>query len=290
LANPSSPDAIPRLVICPAKDLPCACRNAPGVKGRNWSSDSSSKKFGSWNMDTKVFSKSVSHMGFEPMPCAIYTRVSTDEQAKEEHYSLEAQEEYCMAEIRKRQSEGWVYKETLTDPGYSGFTYDRPGLIRLIQLAKASEIKVIVVYKRERLFRNADLAAQVQAIFDATGVRVHSYVEGIHDSSPHSVLMRQFIDANAQFERANSRKRIIDCLRFAAKRGDWQGGTPSFGYRYTRGTKILVPDEKEALIVKYIFEQIGRGIPVEELVADLKAHNVVGRVRKPNKRRQEARK
>src|ERR1035437_10637382 len=100
------------------------------------------------------------------LPCAIYIRVSTDEQAKEEHYSLEAQEEYCMSAIRTRQPEGWVYKTTCSDPGYTGFTYDRPGLLRLIQLAKSGEIKVVVVYKRERLFRNADLAAQVEAFLD----------------------------------------------------------------------------------------------------------------------------
>ena len=91
-------------------------------------------------------------------------------------------------------------------------------------MVKDGLIKVILVYKRERLFRNADIAAHAQAIFDLHGIRVVSYVEGIHDSSPHSVLMRQFLDANAQFERANIRRRVNDCLRHAAKKGDWKGG------------------------------------------------------------------
>jgi len=220
----------------------------------------------------------VSYAAFDPVPCVIYIRVSTDEQAKEEHYSLEAQEEYCMGEIRKRKSEGWVHQITISDPGYSGFTFDRPGLLQLISLVRAGKIKVIVVYKRERLFRNADLAAQVQAIFDMHGVKVLSYVEGMHDSSPHSVLMRQFIDANAQFERANGRKRINDCLRIAAKKGDWKGGTPSFGYSYKKGEKMLVPDEREAPIVKFIFEQIASGVSVTELLGELRRLKLYGRL------------
>jgi DNA invertase Pin-like site-specific DNA recombinase len=143
--------------------------------------------------------------GPELVPCAIYIRVSTDEQAKEEHYSLSAQEDYCMAEIRRRADEGWFHLITISDPGYSGGTFDRPGLLELIGLVKAKKLGAILVYKRERLFRNAELAAQVQAVFDLHSVKILSCVEGLHDSTPHAVFMRQLIDANAQFERANGR-------------------------------------------------------------------------------------
>ena len=219
----------------------------------------------------------ITYAAFETVACAIYVRVSTDEQAKAEHYSLEAQEEYCMGEIRKRQSEGWVHRITISDPGYTGSTYDRPGLLRLIAMVKSGAIRVIVVYKRERLFRNADLAAQVQAIFDAHGVRVISYSEGMIDSSPHGVMMRQFVDASAQYERASGRKRVNDCLRFAAKQGDWKGGTPSFGYIYNRGSKILEPEEREAPIVKYMFEQIADGVTIAELLPELRRLGLYGR-------------
>jgi DNA invertase Pin-like site-specific DNA recombinase len=110
------------------------------------------------------------------------------------------------------------------------------------------------------------------------GVKVLSYVEGMHDSAPHSVLMRQFIDANAQFERANGRKRINDCLRFAAKKGYWKGGTPSFGYTYQKGSRELVQDERESAIVKYIFEQVAAGVTVPELLGELRRLKLYGRV------------
>jgi site-specific DNA recombinase len=234
-------------------------------------SDISVKQDASWSVQHPLNAKIVK--------CVIYIRVSTDEQAKEEHYSLDAQEEYCMGEIKKRQNEGWLYLKTISDPGYSGFTYDRPGLIELIKLVKTGEIGVVIVYKRERLFRNADLAAQIQAIFDMHGVRVLSYVEGIHDNSPHSTLMRQFLDANSQFERANTRKRVNDCLRFVAKRGDWKGGNPPYGYRYTAKTKVLSVNDSEAPVVKLIYERIADGCSIFDVAQELRRLKIYGRPR-----------
>jgi len=211
--------------------------------------------------------------------CIIYTRVSTDEQAKQEHYSLDAQEAYCLEEIKKRQNEGWIYLRTISDPGYSGFKWDRPGLIELVTLVKAKKVDVIVVYKRERLFRNLELSTKAQTIFESHGVRVLSFTEGMHDNSPHSVLMRQWLDANAQFERASGRKRSTDCLRFAAKRGHWKGGTAPYGYNYTAGSKVLSLNTIEAPVVKLIFERVSCGTPINQVLQELRTIKAYGRPR-----------
>jgi site-specific DNA recombinase len=218
------------------------------------------------------------------VPCAIYLRVSTDEQAKEEHFSLFAQEEYCMAEIRRRADEGWFHLITLSDPGYTGYNFDRPGFLELIALVKAKKIGAIIVYKRERLFRNADLAAQVQAVFDVNGVKVLSCVEGLHDTSPHSVLMRQFIDANSQFERANGRKRQHDCLRYAASRGEWKGGVTPLGYMYDKATRSLLVDEAWAPLIREAFARIAAGETPYQIVADWRRRGIRGRgLKNPDK-------
>jgi site-specific DNA recombinase len=103
---------------------------------------------------------------FKIVPAAAYLWVSTDDQAGPEHHSLKRQEEFCLGEIRKRQSEGWVHKITISDLGYSGATLERPGLLKLIAMAKNGEIGAIVVFMHDRLFRDGSTAAQVQTIFD----------------------------------------------------------------------------------------------------------------------------
>ena len=74
------------------------------------------------------------------VPCAIYCRVSTDEQAKVEHFSLRALEDYGRDEIEKRKGTGWFHKITITDPGYSGALLERPGLVQLIALATQTKL------------------------------------------------------------------------------------------------------------------------------------------------------
>lgn len=216
---------------------------------------------------------------FRLVQCAIYTRVSTAEQAKEEHHSLGAQEEYCLGEIKRRQQEGWVHRITLSDPGYSGATFERPGLLELIRLAKAGKIQVVVVYKRERLFRDVRIASKVQAIFDAAGVRILSHVEGMHDGSPHAVFMRHIVDAYSENERATIKLRVVDAIRFAAKKGQWKGGVPPYGYAYVKGSKTLTPNPAEASVVKFIFSRISEGLSVFEVVAELRRLRIFGRLR-----------
>jgi DNA invertase Pin-like site-specific DNA recombinase len=58
-----------------------------------------------------------------PTRAAIYTRVSTDEQASD-GYSLAEQERQALAKIER---EGWVHVNTFSDPAVSGAERERPG-------------------------------------------------------------------------------------------------------------------------------------------------------------------
>ena len=62
------------------------------------------------------------------MKVAIYTRVSTEDQARE-GTSLEVQSEF-LVEFAKRQ--GWDVFDIYVDDGYSGYSTDRPALRKLL--------------------------------------------------------------------------------------------------------------------------------------------------------------
>jgi hypothetical protein len=49
---------------------------------------------------------------------------------------------------------------------YTGANLNRPGIRQLIQLVKKGEIQVIVVYRRDRLFRDTGDSTDLQAYFD----------------------------------------------------------------------------------------------------------------------------
>ena len=84
--------------------------------------------------------------------CAIYTRKSSEEGLDQSFNSLDAQREACEAFIQSQRQEGWRLISTrYDDGGYSGGTMERPALKRLLQDVAQSKVKVIVVYKVDRL-------------------------------------------------------------------------------------------------------------------------------------------
>ena len=84
------------------------------------------------------------------MIVGIYTRVSTQEQAKE-GYSLGEQEErlksYCDAR-------GWTVGKVYTDGGFSGGNTNRPALQQLKKDVEGKKLDVVLVYKLDRLSRS----------------------------------------------------------------------------------------------------------------------------------------
>ena len=84
--------------------------------------------------------------------CAIYTRVSTEAGLDQDFNSLDAQYDAAQSYIRSQAHAGWTLIRTrFDDGGFSGGSTDRPALQQLIADIKAHKIKVVVVYKVDRL-------------------------------------------------------------------------------------------------------------------------------------------
>lgn len=65
------------------------------------------------------------------MKCAIYTRVSTDNQVEGEFNSCESQKEKIRSFINSQEKMG-VYG-VYSDPGYTGANLERPGLQKMLK-------------------------------------------------------------------------------------------------------------------------------------------------------------
>ena len=84
--------------------------------------------------------------------CAIYTRVSTDNQAEKEFSSCEAQEQKIRSFIASQNN--WQVFKIYNDAGFSGATLERPALQELLSDLKKEKIDVVLVYKIDRLTRS----------------------------------------------------------------------------------------------------------------------------------------
>lgn len=68
-----------------------------------------------------------------PIPCAIYTRKSSEEGLDQQFNSLDAQREACAAYILSQKALGWrALPRAFEDGGFSGGNLERPALQALL--------------------------------------------------------------------------------------------------------------------------------------------------------------
>ena len=81
----------------------------------------------------------------------IYLRLSRDDERAGESLSIENQKILVTKYVKEK---GWEIKDIYVDDGYSGTNFERPGVKRLLDDAKAGEINTIVVKDLSRFGRN----------------------------------------------------------------------------------------------------------------------------------------
>jgi len=183
------------------------------------------------------------------MNCAVYTRVSTDNQAEKDFSSCEAQEEKIRAFVKSQNN--WEVFKVYSDPGYTGATLNRPALQELLQDIREGKINIVLVYKIDRLTRSPKDFYQLIELFEKYEVDFISITERFDTSTSAGRLLRNIMLTFAQFERELASERTKDKMLERAKKGMWNGGIVPYGYK--KENKKLVINSKEAEIVKLIY-------------------------------------
>lgn len=178
---------------------------------------------------------------------AIYTRVSTDEQARE-GLSLDEQKNRLESYFYAM---GWNQSlRYFIDEGFSAKNIKRPQLQALIEAVKDDQISKVIVTKLDRFSRKLQDLLILIELFQSHGVSFISISESFDTNTPSGRLTLQVLGAVAEFERERIRERVIDNMFHAAKKGQWLT-QPPFGYKLV--DKELVIDENEAKVVRRIF-------------------------------------
>jgi DNA invertase Pin-like site-specific DNA recombinase len=205
--------------------------------------------------------------------CAIYTRVSTDENLDQAYNSLHAQGDACSAYVQSQQAEGWLLNPNrYDDGGFSGGTLERPALQRLVADIKAGRVDVIVVYKIDRLSRSLTDFAKLVEVMEAHGVTFVSVTQSFNTTTSMGRLTLNILLSFAQFEREVIGERIRDKFAASRKRGIWMGGSVPLGYDIAN--RKLVVNEQEAETVRRIFDGFAKTGSATTLTKSLQAEQV----------------
>ena len=186
--------------------------------------------------------------------CAVYCRKSTDENLSSDFNSLDAQREACENYIASQKANGWVcLPERYDDGGFSGGNTNRPALQKLLNDCEAGLVDIIVVYKIDRLSRSICDFADLSKKFDEWGVQFVSVTQEINTATSAGRMMLNILVTFSQYEREVITERVRDKMAASRKKGKWVGGTVTYGY--VVDNKRLVVCEKEAKIVRAIFQR-----------------------------------
>jgi site-specific DNA recombinase len=190
---------------------------------------------------------------------AIYTAVSTEEQADPSKPSMGEQERQCRDFCR---AQGWQIVDVVRLQGQSRnysrldrLMADSPDYARLVGLIEREAIKVIVVWSYDRLWRDDLLRAQMAAICREHHVHVYSLSQPTPaGDSDTSFWMELIFGGLAQQENKIRVRRWRVGVRGRIARGLTPTGRVSYGYRRGANGKVAaVVHETEAAWVRQIF-------------------------------------
>lgn len=208
-----------------------------------------------------------------PRNVIIYARVSTEDQARE-GTSIKDQARLLEAWAV---SNGWEVAGTFEDAGVSGRTppHQRPGLLSAMEaLAGLDGDRALIVTKRDRLARELSVAVAVEEAAKASGATVLSMDAGNEDTA-ESRLLRQILDAFAEYERTKILMRTAAGRAARRREGRWLGGTPPWGLKHgaTEGT-LVVESVAAADTIHAVFEEHQGGESYSGIAAWLNARGV----------------
>src|SRR6266704_604295 len=195
---------------------------------------------------------------------AIYTRVATEDHAKE-GCSLEAQRErlqaYCLARF-------WSVAATYIDDGHSGRNTKRPAYQRM--MAERDRWDALLVIKMDRIHRNARNFMEMMDDLREWHKDFVSSTESLDTSTAMGRFVMDIIQRIAQLESEQIGERVYMGMSQKAKVGPGMLGVHApLGYDLSQGR--LVPNEREASLVREMFARCGEGWTLEETAADLNA-------------------
>ena len=199
-------------------------------------------------------------MTSNPQEVILYARVSTEEQASDEHFSIEAQLNEMKDYARVR---GWVVKHEFIDGGVTGTSMDRPQLDAALAVVKARECDVLLVHELSRLSRSSIYETfEVLEMLGKNGAGFASVKEPDFDfADPSSRLFLTILAAMNQYYVDLLRMHTAKSKHERARQGLYNASFAPFGYTHIGGPKDppeIHETNSQAVVMAFENYAIGR--------------------------------
>jgi DNA invertase Pin-like site-specific DNA recombinase len=170
-----------------------------------------------------------------------YIRVSTEEQAAH-GVSLDAQRAKIEAYALTKDLE---LVGIIEDAGKSAKDLRRPGVQKVLAMAKRKEVDAVIIVKLDRMFRSTVDALNTAKDFDRRGVALHSISESLDTQSAMGKFFFTLTAALAEMERGLVGERTRAALTRKREKGEKTGGDVPYGFDLVGGKLTQNQEEQQ---------------------------------------------
>lgn len=201
-----------------------------------------------------------------------YTRVSTDAQAGEDRFGLDAQRQQILEYCEKNDMHILKWYE---DAGESG-AKQRPGFDEIVYGEVTNPpVEAVIVAKTDRVARDVNVYFYYKMLLKKKDMELISIAEDFGQLGVFAPMLESFVICAAQMERDNITKRMSGGRRVKAAKGGYAGGRAPMGYKIVDGGYVI--EEREAALVRRIFELRAEGLVYRDIADVLEREGYTGR-------------
>ena len=178
-----------------------------------------------------------------------YVRVSTEGQAEDDKYGVEAQKD----RIREyAENHGYIIVKWYQDE-ISGVKDDRPEWNKILYGESVTNppFEAVIAFKSDRIARDTKLYFYYLYTLEKKNIKLISTQEEFQEGSEFANIYRALMLFVAEQERKNIALRTGNGKKAKAAAGGYSGGRVPYGY--SSGGGRLVINEEEAAVVRTIF-------------------------------------
>ncbi|MFQ5343937.1 MAG: recombinase family protein [Anaerolineae bacterium] len=191
---------------------------------------------------------------------ALYARVSSPHQVKEETIESQLEELHVYAEKKQYEIPSELQ---FVENGVTGDHLARPALDRLRDAAAAGAFQVLLLQHIDRLARNLGAQYVVLDELERAGVEVIFLNQPDLGKSPEAKLLLNVQGAFAEYERLRAQERMRRGRLYRLRHGQSVPSQAPYGYRYQPATQTQPSAwevvQEEAVVVQQIFAWYNQG-------------------------------
>jgi DNA invertase Pin-like site-specific DNA recombinase len=197
-----------------------------------------------------------------PPKCAIYTRLSKEDEDKQQPESESIQNQKSLL-TRYAVDQGWDIYGLFCDEDFSGVDSQRPDFNRMIEAARQKKFQIILCKSQSRFTRDMELVEKyIHGLFPIWGIRFVALADNADTAVKGNKKARQINGLVNEWYLEDLSENVRMVFDLKRKEGKYIGGFPIYGYRKDPADKnhiIIDPEAAEVVRQIYQWSLEGRG-------------------------------